>query len=194
MCRRVNSEKPGPLRDRMEAMLYGGTSPSDADRAQNLKSSPHRRGDCFRPRLSRSEVASAARRPGRRAEQGGGKAEGSCRHPPAEPDCPHCWQAVRGGKDTIETMSLSGKSLPKDGVAMMRTRSCKARLKSGSDQIQSHTCALRVAKVQASSIRHGTQPPPKLAVDLKASALHPEIAAGNDVAPRSIVRECQIHG
>jgi len=40
MCRRVNSEKPGPLRDRMEAMLYGGTSPSDADRAQNLKSKP----------------------------------------------------------------------------------------------------------------------------------------------------------
>lgn len=24
MCRRVNSEKPGPLRDRMEAMLYRG--------------------------------------------------------------------------------------------------------------------------------------------------------------------------
>jgi hypothetical protein len=93
----------------------------------------------------------------------------------------------RRGKDTIETMGLSGQSLAEEGVAVMRPRLCVAGSEGGGHQIQSHTFAVCVPGVEGSNIRHDTQAAPELPMDLHASTLHPEAVAGSDVGPRRVV-------
>jgi hypothetical protein len=96
-------------------------------------------------------------------------------------------KSSRRGKDTIETMGLSGQSLAEEGVAVMRPRLCVAGTKGGGHQIQPRAFAVCVPGVQGSNICHDTQAAPELPMDLYASTLHPEAVAGSDVGPRRVV-------